>query len=204
LSYTSLSFTNRQIRAEVQEALTIVQNAGNLIYKIDLMVDDLDIYPTWVSVPAPTQHLAELRVDYRRVSDSFTCRWTRNGGPRSMVQTLTRLLSRFIVRGPAFFGEADPEAETRFDVLTLRLIDMDFMDSQRRCRISPEDFSGLTNCARLLRDYNILGWKTKLVRVHDGDSHLEYKIQERQVSDAHFAFWRQYGWYDGPSPPRYD
>src|ERR1700722_3774858 len=63
LSYTSLLCANRQVQAELQEAVVAVQNAGNMIYKVDLMVSGRAIYLTWLSVPAPSKHLAELVVD---------------------------------------------------------------------------------------------------------------------------------------------
>lgn len=67
LSYTSLLCANRQVQAELEEAVVAVQNAGNLIYKVNLMVSGQAIYLTGLSVPVPSKHLAELVVDYRRV-----------------------------------------------------------------------------------------------------------------------------------------
>jgi hypothetical protein len=53
------------VQTELEEAVVAVQNARNLIYKVDLMVSGQAIYLTWLSVPS--KPLAELVVDYRRV-----------------------------------------------------------------------------------------------------------------------------------------
>jgi hypothetical protein len=201
--YTSLSCTNRQIRAEVREAVTAVRSAGNLIYKVDLLVDDIDIYVTWLSIPAPAKHLAELKVDFRRVGASDTVRWTGDGGPGSLTQILARLLSRFIAHGQAFFGETYSEAEeTRLDVLRLQVIDTDFSVRPENCESPLDDFYGLNRCAGQLVGYDILGHKIKTVRVHHNERHSQHAIPERQPSERHLALWSDYGWYRGPTTTR--
>src|SRR5450432_2841268 len=59
LQYLNLSFTNSQIRSEVREAVRAVRDAGHLTYKLDLMVDGTSVYPTWLSIPAPSKNIAE-------------------------------------------------------------------------------------------------------------------------------------------------
>ena len=202
LPYTSLLCANRQIRAEIHEALAVLSKSGNLTYKIDIMVDKWDVYATWLSVPAPTKHLAELRVDFRRVGDSSSARWVGPGGPGATIKTLSALLSRFIAHGPAFFGEADAAvAETQFKLLTLRVIDTDFMDLEEEDgKSSLVDFDSLNRCAAMLRRYDILGRKTKLVRTQWRDRYMEHEIPETKPSDEHLALCKQYGWYRGVSP----
>jgi hypothetical protein len=110
-------------------------------------------------------------------------------------------LSRFMAHGPAFFGKAGLELETWFDVLTLRIIDNEFIESNERGNISLGDFGGLKFCAMLLAEYDILGCKTKFIRVRYGDNVAEYRIPERHVSEENLAIWKDYGWYQPHSPP---
>jgi hypothetical protein len=93
--YISLSCTNRQVRREVREVVTAVQNKVNLVYRVDLIVERWCIYLTWLSIPAPTRQLAALRVDFRRASEK-KFGWGGAGGPGPMIQLLGGLLSRFI------------------------------------------------------------------------------------------------------------
>ena len=203
LPYTCLSYTSRQIRAEVREALTAVRSAGNLTYKVDLLVDDIDIYVTWLSIPAPAKRLAELRVDFRRVGSSDTVRWTGDGGPGALTQILARLLSRFVAHGPDFFGETYSDAEgTRLDVLRLQVIDTDFSVRPENRETPLDDFYGLNRCAGNLVGYDILGHKIKTVCVYHNERHCERAIPERQPSERHLALWSDYGWYRGPTTTR--
>jgi hypothetical protein len=68
------------------------------------MIEGLDMYVTWLSAPVPTKHLAELQVDFRRVSEAKSKRFG-DSGPARMVCVLGGLLSRFLAYGLAFFGE---------------------------------------------------------------------------------------------------
>lgn len=147
--YISLSRTNYQIPAEVHKAVTVVQNAGNLIYRADIMIDGLDIYVTWLSALVPTKHLAELQVDFRRVNEAIS-QWFGDGGPGRMVCVLGELLSRFLAYGPAFFGEPGSESEWLFDVLSLRLLDGGILERLWASETLEDDFGGLEACAALL------------------------------------------------------
>jgi hypothetical protein len=212
LSYTSLLCANRQVQAELQEAVVAVQNAGNLMYKVDLMVSGQAIYPTWLSVPAPAKHLAELVVDYRRVDCTKGAKWVGNGGPGLMTQRLARILSRFIVHGPAFFGNTDSEPETRFEVLTLRLLNTESLQNCTADEMAghaeryemptlEDDLMGLNICADGLAAWHILGQKCRLIRVQYGDDVREIPIPEKPPSEEHLELWSHYGWYRGPLSP---
>lgn len=68
--HLNLSYTNSQIRSEIQETVEAVRDAGHLTYKLDLMVDGTSVYPTWLSIPAPSKNIAKLIVDFSQSQQS--------------------------------------------------------------------------------------------------------------------------------------
>lgn len=175
-----------------------LRNAETITYSLDLMVDGTQLYPTWLSVPVPTKHIAELRVDFRRASTSQQ-RWIGCGGVGPMIRNLGRLLSRFVAHGPSFFPGAGPQPECQFEVLSVRVVDKEIREHWEAREISEEDFSGLMACASLLSDYDVLGTKARSMKLQHGDTVAQVPIPGRTPRDEDLAFWSAYGWYR-PSP----
>lgn len=101
ISCLSLLRCNRHIRTEVSELIARKNNKKNtaLRYKLDLMIWDCDLQPTWLSLPAPLKYVKTVEVDVR---------FFRYGGPQwadhptVLSQYLLQLLRRFLINGPVF------------------------------------------------------------------------------------------------------
>lgn len=101
ISCLSLLLCNRLISAEVIELITRKNNSGKtaLRYKLDLMIWDCDLQPTWLSLPVPLKYVKQVDVDIR---------FFRFGGPQwadhppVLSQYLLQLLRRFLTNGPLF------------------------------------------------------------------------------------------------------
>lgn len=101
ISCLSLLLCNRLISAEVIELITRKNNSEKtaLRYKLDLMIWDCDLQPTWLSLPVPLKYVKVVDVDIR---------FFRFGGPQwadhppVLSQYLLQLLRRFLTNGPVF------------------------------------------------------------------------------------------------------
>lgn len=101
ISCLSLLLCNRLISAEVIDLITRKNNSGKtaLRYKLDLMIWDCDLQPTWLSLPVPLKYVKQVDVDIR---------FFRFGGPQwanhppVLSQYLLQLLRRFLTNGPHF------------------------------------------------------------------------------------------------------
>lgn len=101
VSCLSLLLCNRLVSAEVIELITRKNNNEKtaLRYKLDLMIWDCDLQPTWLSLPVPLKYVKAVDVDVR---------FFRFGGPQwadhptVLSQYLLQLLHRFLTNGPAF------------------------------------------------------------------------------------------------------
>lgn len=99
-----LLLTNSQISAETQSILDRVQ-PPRTDYHLDISVlDDLDLFPTWLSVPRITNRVSTLFVDVRLfghiISFKTACRHSRDGHRLGMHWSFYALLERFVRYGP--------------------------------------------------------------------------------------------------------
>ncbi|KAL8770767.1 MAG: hypothetical protein Q9209_003634 [Squamulea sp. 1 TL-2023] len=107
-STSSLQLTSRQVYNEVTEAIARLQRLTKLPYKLDCMlVDEVELLPTWLSFPAFVSEIPKLEVDFRLFGDveGKQSAWTGGcGGPPVMVWCLFYLMKRFLLRGPDFLS----------------------------------------------------------------------------------------------------
>lgn len=117
----SLLLVNRQLHIETRENLKVI--ARRPTYSLDIVVlDEILLLPTWLSVPVITTSLDTLNVTFR-ISGSYNARkefdlemnrdgpyakWGRykgfqtgNGGPPAMSWQVYAILERFVKVGPA-------------------------------------------------------------------------------------------------------
>lgn len=130
ISCLALLLCNRLIAAELSEVIARRNNDKKtaLRYKLDLMIWDCDLQPTWLSLPAPLQYVKNIEVDVRTF---------RYGGPpwadhpSLQSQYLLQLLRRFLTNGPAFIRPRSQQSLFRsyprppqLDSLTITFIPM--------------------------------------------------------------------------------
>lgn len=101
ISCLSLLLCNRLVSAEVIELINRKNKSEKTAfrYKLDLMIWDCDLQPTWLSLPVPLKYVKAVDVDIR---------FFRFGGPQwadhppVLSQYLLQLLRRFLTNGPVF------------------------------------------------------------------------------------------------------
>lgn len=101
ISCLSLLLCNRLISVEVIELITHKNNNEKtaLRYKLDLMIWDCDIQPTWLSLPVPLKYIKVVDVGIRFFRFGGP-QWA--GHPAVLPQYLLQLLRRFLTNGPLF------------------------------------------------------------------------------------------------------
>eukprot|EP00026_Physarum_polycephalum_P013609 Phypoly_transcript_14027.p1 GENE.Phypoly_transcript_14027~~Phypoly_transcript_14027.p1 ORF type:complete len:249 (+),score=42.45 Phypoly_transcript_14027:203-949(+) len=104
LYYVTLLCVNKQISSEVKKMF----HKKKLIYKLDCLIGDRAIYPTWISIPRLSNKVdvieANIRLSGRQTIEkgwSSGCRCC-TGGPGPLIWSLAALLLRFVTHGPDF------------------------------------------------------------------------------------------------------
>lgn len=101
ISCLALLLSNRVIAAEVSEVIARRNKNKEtaLRYKLDLMIWDCDLQPTWLSLPVPLKYVRKVEVDVR-IFRYEGIPWADY--PSQLSQYLLQLLRRFLTNGPAF------------------------------------------------------------------------------------------------------
>lgn len=179
-------------------------------YKLDLMVWDCSLQPTWLSLPAPPGCVKTAEVALRIF---------RHGGPQRakrpsvLAQYLLQLLHLFLTNGPQFILDArhsehrQPLYPLHLDMLIINLVPMqspsnsamnDFLGQKRR----PEDFLAAERKAAeelgryllCLSKSGLLFGKIRLLRLHYGKSSQRFLVVERGDRTETAKDWAEYGW----------
>ncbi|KAH7342516.1 hypothetical protein BKA65DRAFT_293137 [Rhexocercosporidium sp. MPI-PUGE-AT-0058] len=95
---------NQQLRSETLSIMTLLKLPGLRSYKLDVMiVEDCDLWPTWLYVPTMTTRVEEVRATFRihGASPRRYCGFSGgDGGPPVIVWSFYNLLERFLQVGP--------------------------------------------------------------------------------------------------------
>lgn len=106
ISCLSLLLCNRLISAEVTELITRKNSSEKtaLRYKLDLMIWDCDLQPTWLLLPVPLKYVKVVDVNIRffRFRGPQWADHNEINGPPVLSQYLLQLLRRFLTNGPVF------------------------------------------------------------------------------------------------------
>ncbi|KAJ5497416.1 hypothetical protein N7463_009403 [Penicillium fimorum] len=97
-----LLLTSRQVSVETQSVLSRTRKTT---YVLDISVlNDLDLFSTWISVPRPTTRLSTLHVDIRLFGHIITTKEARDqigcGGRYGFHWSFYAVLERFLRYGP--------------------------------------------------------------------------------------------------------
>ena len=104
-SQVSLLLTNRQISAEIRSMINLVRSSSGVNYILDLSVlNEVELYPTWLQVPFITNRVSTLYVNVRLfrhlLSRQEDWRFTSDGGLPGLLWSFYGLLERFLQYGP--------------------------------------------------------------------------------------------------------
>ena len=210
---------NKRLQQEVQSFLRrkIWMEGASIKYKLDLMVWECSLIPTWLSLPTPSAYVDTLEVDLRFFRYSKLA-WYRRC-PGMLVQYLLQMLRRFFERGPQFTPSLTEEHvplhpwRVQLDLLSINFIqsdtsipldprnqlmlhdDVNSLDAVRRLR-TPAQFSLFLLQVYLdrLANSGLLFRKVKRLRLCCGTLQREWFIIERCKIAAIVQRWGPYGW----------
>ncbi|KAI9037489.1 uncharacterized protein KD926_000284 [Aspergillus affinis] len=119
----ALLLINRQIRDETKD---ILRRLGKPSYQLDVMVvNEWELWPTWLSVPVLRSHLDEVNVNFRIFGHCIVYenwRHTRgDGGHDGLEWCFYAMLERFVVHGPLTEPAMSDQQAPRFYINTLTL-----------------------------------------------------------------------------------
>lgn len=103
---------------EVREVLGRHDTSGwGLDFKLDLMIQDCDIWPTWTLFPGPITHIRNLEVDMRIFSDYHANQFGWDGGPGIIFRPLSHLLNGLFHHGPQFVYKGPIKCQHSVDTM---------------------------------------------------------------------------------------
>ncbi|KAH8703245.1 hypothetical protein BGW36DRAFT_403685 [Talaromyces proteolyticus] len=144
----SLLLTNQQLSAETR---TVIDRMKSTTYVLDVSVlNDMDLFPTWLSVPYITKRVSTLYADVRLfghiISEEVARRQVGDGGNLGFHWSFYALLERFLRYGPV--GEKKetsgrPKPQFRnltfddYDV-TVKLLVLNFKSAEPELSFPPD------------------------------------------------------------------
>ena len=214
-----LKSRNKQIQQEVQSFLRrkIWKEGASIKYKLDLMVWECSLTPTWLSLPTPSAYVDTLEVDLRffRYSTPAWCQ----PHPGMLAQYLLQMLRRFFERGPHFTPSLTEKHmplhpwQVRLDLLAINFIhsdtsmsmdprnpltlddDLNSPDAVRRLR-NPAQFAllFLQEYLDMLANSGLLSGKVERLRLCCGTTQRDWVIVKRYSIATIVQKWAPYGW----------
>ncbi len=200
---TDILYCSRQISTEMREYLmrrNQTDGTAGINYKIDCMVYDSKVWPTWTLLSAPPMYMQNLDVDIRVFGRGGSA-FAGDGGYTAVTFGLLRLLGQFFQYGPDFVDRGHLKHPMRVNVFTINFL-----------KVSQEIRDGIayqTNHYERMRlgdgrilvcklkNSGLLFGRVKRIRACFADKALEFEIKEKEYVDASAALWAQYGWIPG-------
>lgn len=134
-----LLLTSRQISTETKSVLDYMK----IDYDLDISVlNDVDLFPTWISVPCLTQRINHLRAEVRlfgHVISSATARChSGDGGHLGIDFAFHQVLQRFLMYGPV--GEKKGQSNDGFEnkSISVRVLELNFTSAEKEYPYPPD------------------------------------------------------------------
>ena len=201
----SLLACNHQIRAEVHEVLARHDKPGarGLDFKLDVMVQDGVVLPTWALVPGPVSHVRNLEVDVRMLGSHYKDGLRYHKGRREIFRPLLNLLCRGFQYGPKLFGECLTDNGLRLDTVTLTICWYERLESLRHkdTVVDESPSSGFSMKHRLvelvLRKARSIAsqgesWRVSQIRLNSDKEVEEFSARDRELARKIVNFWDGY------------
>lgn len=202
ISCLGLLCCNRQISGEMKSAITRKSNdpEGGVTYKLDIMVQHVQLWPTWTAIPASPQHMRHVEVDIRIFTYSdLEFRYDRRHIPGAVAMHLLRLLSGFLAHGPLFISHSKPLPCTlRLETLTVNLssIPEGFPKAQYEWEgaYRIHAFKRMKALLGHLDDSGLLSGKVGRLKLCSRNEVEEWEIEDKGFNSRIAQQWVQYGW----------
>lgn len=198
----------RQIAAEMRAAIArkSKEPEGGITYKLDIMVQHMQLWPTWISVPASPQHMRHVEVEIRIFTYSdLEFRYDRRHMPGAVAMHLLPLLSGFFTHGPLFIPHTSKlfpyilHAET----LTVNLVSIPegFSAAQYEWEgaYRVHAFRRMKELLSHLDESGLLSRKVGRLMLRNGDEVEEWEIEDKEHNSRIARQWSQYGWISAQS-----
>ncbi|MCJ1394200.1 hypothetical protein MMC18_007078 [Xylographa bjoerkii] len=175
-----LLLVNHQVHDETKVMIRQLKKDGELRYKLDCMlVDEQQIYPTWLSIPAFSTRVSKVEVDFRSTGVSNYCEsrwspmWILDARDQSwIVYNMYHLLHKFLEKGPYFLAARGGEDMMRIDELIINVITPSPIPAEG---FRSPDVSNPGEAFRL----SLLHPEAGLEKMIDGTNFLLYRTDER-------------------------
>lgn len=198
---------NRQISGEMKSAIARKTNdpEGGVTYKLDIMVQHMQLWPSWTSIPASPQHVRHVEVDIRIFTYSdleFRC--DHRYMPGAVAMHLLRLLSGFLAHGPLFIPHSKPLPNIlRLETLTVNL--SSYPEGFHKAQYEWEGAYRIHAFKRMkallghLDDSGLLSGKVGRLKLCNGNKVEEWEIEDKGFNSRVAQQWAQYGWISAQS-----
>ena len=114
----SLQACNHQMNAEVREVLGRHDTSQRgLNFKLDLMIQNCNVWPTWTLLPGPITHIRNSEVEMRIFDNCHGNQFGGDGGPGPIFRPLFHFLSAFFHHGPQFVYKGSFDRQLHVDTM---------------------------------------------------------------------------------------
>lgn len=206
----SLQACNRQMNTEVRQVLARYDVADRgLDFKLDLMIQDCDIWPTWTILPGPIAHIRNLEVNMRIFHDCRGSQFGGDGGPGAIFRPLFHLLSGLFHHGPQFIYKGPFERQLRADTMVFTIcrsesltgqIDEDAMEARSlpcvlsmRHRIVQSVWLKL----RMIASHGLLLGRVSKLKLNTDEDVKEIQVPDTKMAQGTVDYWDGYGYHWG-------
>ncbi|MCJ1456920.1 hypothetical protein MMC28_007286 [Mycoblastus sanguinarius] len=191
---------NRQIRSEIREV--IQRKAAILDCKLDFMIRDLDVWPTWVLFPGPTKRIRKWDVNIRVFDAAESAdQFCGSSGPALLFAPLLKLLNEFFHHGPQFFYKEPLNAAIHVDTLYVTIsLDKSEADSPWDLLVQKRIFANVSTELSDIASKGALTGKVDTIRLFtcmDGrEVCKEIEVGNVELSQELASYWASCGPWD--------
>lgn len=157
-----LLLTNRQISAETKSVLDLLETD----YVLDISVlNDLDLFLTWITVPRLTHRINHLRTEVRLFGHVIPTTAARcqggDGGSTGIEFAFHQVLQRFLMDGPVGQKKGGNNDGYKNRNISVRTLELDFTSSEEGFPFPPDEFHWRDYLLQLRGRGKLDEWKTE-------------------------------------------
>ncbi|MCJ1419101.1 hypothetical protein MMC32_005453 [Xylographa parallela] len=197
ISSLGLLRTNHQTATELRE---VIARRGGVTYKLDCTAHYNQLWPTWLSLPAPPQYLKDIEVDFRVLTYGNAQFVGYNGyrGPGRILTHLLQLLGGFFAYGPQFSKGREPPFPFCVDTITIifwRSEDTEnWVDTKKREDSLEGPIYNLKEWLEKLQLTGLLFGKVRRIRFCWDGMMNEWEVFDQRNTTLYTQDWAPYGW----------